>query len=138
MKLSDAIRKHLALWEQIEALNGDLEKRGLTIEAKPVLDPDTGSVKFENARVIIDVKKAIPKLADLFIENGLPMPIDLSEPFGEADHFDPLEQDDELSTMLGFDPSSASDVDRFIDRASGRNKGFDVVSPQPDFYVRKG
>lgn len=132
MKLSEAVRNHLMLWREMENLNAKLAKKGLSIEAKPCLDPETGSVRFENARVIIDVKLAIPKLADLFIENGLPMPIDPTDSFdGSVGVFDPSEPDDELSQILGFDPADEDSLSKFVNRASGKDKGFDVVADQP-------
>lgn len=140
MKLSDAIRKHLTAWQIMDQMNEKLAVRGLSIEAIPCLDPDTGSVKFRNARVIIDVKKALPKLADFFIDNGLPMPIDPADPHrGAQEFFDIMDDrdDGELSSLLGFDPTSASDMDRFIEK-NGGNKGFDVITPQPTKPYRPG
>ena len=134
MKLSDAIRKHLKAWEDLDDINKKLEERGMSIEAVPCYDPETGSVKFSNARVIIDVKKAMPQMADLFIENGLPMPIDLEEPHrGAQEFFDPAEADEAMSSLMGFDPSSGTDLDKFIRRSAG----FDVVTEQPGENLSK-
>ncbi len=130
MKLSDAIRKHLRAWEELEAINQKLAKRGMVIEAIPCYDPSTGSIKFSNARVIIDVKKAMPQLADMFIENGLPIPFDPTEAderYLDPEFFDVGEADSELSTLMGFDPSSVSDLEKFTRRSAG----FDVVTEQP-------
>lgn len=134
MRLSEAIRKQLDAWRTLREIDAKLEKKGLSIEFDEVYEPGTELTKFRSIRVVIDVKKALPSLRGYFTDSDLPFPIDPASPHdgSQPEFFDVGGADDELSSILGFDPTDMNALDEYIRKnAEAGEKGFDVVTAQP-------